>query len=149
VWSKRVVLAEDVDSTGVLDGFTVTGAWTTGQAGAITIHGGAPTFRNLRVRNNSSGADAAGGVYLVGGAPTFYNVAITSNLGEALIATGGARPVLTSVSVLGSGDVSIIARGLSTLVTLRNAIVWYSTGGNLTVLRAEDGGILHVMHAFV
>lgn len=148
-WRQQIVLAQDVDSTGVLDGFTLTEAWATGMSAAITVEGGAPTFRNLRIRENTGGGTAAAGFYVTGGSPSIYNVAITNNFGAALLATGGASPVLTNVTSLASGDVSLIARGAGSGISLRNSIVWYSLPGGLKVVRAEDGGLLHIQNAFI
>uniref|UniRef100_UPI000AD0E88D choice-of-anchor Q domain-containing protein n=1 Tax=Rhodothermus marinus TaxID=29549 RepID=UPI000AD0E88D len=80
----HVVVAENVDSTAVLDGFIIrqgladgSGTAEMGRGGGVYISYGSPALTHVTIANNS--ADRGGGVYNSYGAVTMTNVTITNN----------------------------------------------------------------------
>src|SRR5690606_5148770 len=99
-----IVSSYDVDITGILDGFVITGG-DTQYGGGVLNRLGSPTLRNLDITNNT--ATWGGGVYNDGASPTLVNVAITNNQSRYYVGgvyNGGyletiAKPVFTNVLI--------------------------------------------------
>ncbi|RRR78034.1 MAG: hypothetical protein EI684_00805 [Candidatus Viridilinea halotolerans] len=108
--SYHVVLANAVDATAIIDGFTITGGnanvgGSTNRGGGIRNSTGAPTLRNLIVRNNRA-ILGGGGLYNWAGSPVISNVLLLENQsdgsGGALFNQGGSNPTLTNVTISGN-----------------------------------------------
>jgi hypothetical protein len=128
--AEHVVLATNMNSGTLLDGFTVQNGRSRGGnpggvdglggqgtgGGGIAVVGGAPKFKHCIVRNNVAGAlvisspaqnyeGFGGGVYIDGGAqPVFDSCAITGNRGEIGMASFGP---LNYGGALGGGVASL------------------------------------------
>lgn len=119
--SGRVVVASGVDSTAILDGFTITAGSGIGTGSAFTPGAGifissdaSPILRNLRIRGNAyysfavtpEFGDGGGGVYIQNSNPSFENVEISNNYtdlsGGGLYNDGTSTPQLRDVSFIGN-----------------------------------------------
>lgn len=85
--TATIVNAASVDTSAVLDGFTITAGDTTGSGAGIYIFDGSPTLRNLIVSGNRAGSSTGGGFggglnILSGGDPRLTNVAFVGNRAE-------------------------------------------------------------------
>ncbi len=128
-----VLTAEGVDSTAVLDGFTVTGAsgliqlpdYYSGGGSGIRLDNASPTIRNCIIVDNN-GTEGAGMVIYGGDNPTLINCAFIGNYSQW---SGGAVRVassdLTAINCLFSGNHAHGSYG-------GGAIRMY-TGGNLSL----------------
>ncbi|TVR86203.1 MAG: HYR domain-containing protein, partial [Saprospirales bacterium] len=80
--SNRVVYADNVDSTTVLDGFTIQGSQNFGSptslGGGMYISFGAPIIRNCTIQNNLA-FEGGGGVYIESASPVFINTTFFGN----------------------------------------------------------------------
>jgi predicted outer membrane repeat protein len=75
--SCHVVTAGGVDSTAMLDGFTITGGF--GSSGGGIYCTGSPTVTNCTFCGNTAGSGGGGGMYCRGGRPTLMNCAFIGN----------------------------------------------------------------------
>lgn len=130
-----VVYAMMVDSTAVLDGFTVTGAAN----GGIWAYEGHATFRNLIVRGNRGAAGA--GIAIEESSPTVVNSVFAGNVAEysggAVEVGWGSRPVFINVTFHGNhsnqagGAISVLGSSpgdpRNASIELLNTIVWGNT----------------------
>jgi uncharacterized repeat protein (TIGR01451 family) len=96
-----VTIPSTVTSSGVLDGFTISGGNANGSAensngGGTYISGGSPTLTNLTLTANNSSANG-GGVFISGGSPTVSNVTFGGN--SAAIYGGGMYVSSSSLAV--------------------------------------------------
>ncbi len=105
--SFHVVIAKEVDSSAILDGFTITGGNANGESiadkigGGISIELGTPTLSEIIFSNNSA-ARYGGGMYNNQSNPTLNNVTFLEN--NALVGGGGiynisSNPALTDVAI--------------------------------------------------
>jgi predicted outer membrane repeat protein len=90
--SYLIVFASLVDSTTVLDGFTIQGANNPGGTsiggGGMEIQDGAPVIRNCSFVNNSSSFEGAG-IFISSSSPTIVNCTIADNsVGEGGVGAG-------------------------------------------------------------
>ena len=109
--SRHVVTGSGVDTTAVLDGFTITLGYASGTGAnqtlgaGLLILNGSPTLRNIVFSNHT--ATNGGAVYNSGGSPVFDRVTFLHNTssgnGAALWNGNGAAPTLTNVTFTG-GD---------------------------------------------
>ncbi|MCO5247441.1 MAG: hypothetical protein M9887_00610 [Chitinophagales bacterium] len=116
--------ANAMDSTAMLDGFTITGGYApTGGAG-ITNNYASPTLRNLLITGNNG----LGAVYLTNSAAKIINTAIVNNTGVGLQQTLplATAPTLTNVTLANNSNGAVY--NTSGTVTLRNTLAF----GNIT-----------------
>jgi hypothetical protein len=105
--SYLVVVADGVDATTILDGFTIRDAWGRNPGGGMRTINGSPTLRNLQIANNTSGK--GGGLYNEGGSPYLENVRFYGNgarsdesrRGGGMYTVGG-DPILVNVEFSGN-----------------------------------------------
>lgn len=143
--SRHVVV---LASSGILDGFVVSGGWTdnTGsydnKGGGILLNAGSGTVRHCVITGNA--AYRGGGVSIQAGAtPTFSNCIFAANQGNAYaspagggiyISDSGTAPTFLNCLVAGNGGGGL-ANGAgvnittSAAATFRNTIVWNNTAG--------------------
>ncbi|MCK6489145.1 MAG: hypothetical protein L6R48_12595, partial [Planctomycetes bacterium] len=143
--SRHVVV---LASSGVLDGFVVSGGWTdnTGsydnKGGGILLNAGSGTVRHCVITGNA--AYRGGGVSIQAGAtPTFSNCLFVTNQGNAyaspaggamFVSDTGTAPTFVNCLIAGNGGggmtngagVNITS---SATATFRNTIVWANTAG--------------------
>lgn len=102
----HVVTANNVDSTAVLDGFTVGDGYANGTddpnwygAGMLLI-GSSPVLRNLLITDNTVPNGSGGGVYSYQGSPILENVTMTNNTSNSGggMYSGEGSPSLTDVT---------------------------------------------------
>jgi len=129
--SYRVVIAGEIGSTAILDGFTITAGRADGTianyGGGIANISSAPTLRNLKIRSNYAATDG-GGMYNGGATPTLTNVAFLNNTATY---GGGmyddtSSPTLTNVTFTGNAAEHIGSNyghggGWRTLTAARNS----------------------------
>jgi hypothetical protein len=86
--SLHVVTANDVDTTTILDGFTITGGYASDDnpgnpngyyGGGILIINSSPTIVNTIIRNNLALLRGGGILLILGGTPSFTNVTFSNN----------------------------------------------------------------------
>ncbi len=103
--SIHVITAHSVDSTAVLDGFTVSGGnaiatwFPANSGGGLYSDGGSPTIRNCTFTGNTAGV-RGGAMYTVNGAPTIDGCTFTGNSsgwGGAMRNTNSASTILDCV----------------------------------------------------
>ncbi|MGI6253857.1 MAG: right-handed parallel beta-helix repeat-containing protein [Aminivibrio sp.] len=76
---KTVVLADGMNETSVLDGFTITGGNASmGSGGGMHINGGNPTVTNCTFSENDA-INGGGGMYINTGTPTVTNCTFSGN----------------------------------------------------------------------
>jgi len=73
----NVVTVSGVDSTAVLDGFTITAGFGDGGGGMYCTS--SPTVKNCTFCGNTAGSKGGGGMYCRGGTPTLINCAFIGN----------------------------------------------------------------------
>lgn len=134
--SEHVVTGSGVGVTAVLDGFTVTQAYTTGLGGGMLIDAGTPTVRNVQFRQNW--ADRGGGLALLNGAASILvGLSFADNLG---FWQGGAvyceDSELEFVSTQFDGNLSSIGGAIS----LRSLSVASFEGCLFFENEGQDGG---------
>jgi len=98
----QVVTATSVDTTAILDGFTVqqgnaNGLSFDGVGGGIYVNDGDPTLRNLKIFSNQT-QGGGGGMYVFQGAPRIVNVLFDRNFSAHK--GGGLYNYLNSPSIL-------------------------------------------------
>jgi outer membrane protein assembly factor BamB len=126
-----VVSAPELQTTAVLDGFTITngnGTW----GGGVSIYRGGATIRNNAIVGNT--AFCGGGVYMIGSLeypnPIIANNLIMGNdadLGDAIYANNSWARLLNNTVVnngAGSGDGTQAIGFYSSSPTIKNCIVW-------------------------
>ncbi len=119
-----VTVPYTVSSSGVLDGFTISGGNANGgtsdqdRGGGIQVLGGSPTLANLTVTDNQA-SFCGGGVQSNGGAPTLTNVRIVGNTATnygggmySLGSSGGGTVVLRNVIFSGNSAAETWGGGL-------------------------------------
>jgi hypothetical protein len=141
--SCNVVNADNVDSTTILDGFTITaGDEECGyfDGGGLTSQNGNPTLNNIIFSGNY--AYYGGGMYSSDGRPTLTNVAFLGNMAEDIgggLYTTVSTPTLSNITL--SSNWAYVCSGLAidkgsatlTNVTISgNSAEWY--GGGMCVL---------------
>ncbi|MDX9912010.1 MAG: GC-type dockerin domain-anchored protein [Phycisphaerales bacterium] len=128
--SARVVVADAVDASAVLDGFIIEGGVQTGPSGSgagVRMVGGSPTLSNLVVRGNAAAFGA--GVYVQGGSPTLANVLVHGNLadfGAGIAALGGASVSIVNATIV-ENTANFSGAGVYTSggsANVANSIVW-------------------------
>ncbi len=108
------------DSLGILDGFTISGGYTTVDdwlspfRGGILIDGASPVIRNCTIKD--SYFESGGGIEIVSGSPRFENCTIANN--QAIIkgggiATNGEQVRLEACSITGNRVYGPIAHWLA------------------------------------
>ena len=166
--SNNVVRATGVNSTAILDGFTITGGEATGgdSGGGMNIEYGSPTVTNCTFSGNVAN-NRGGGMNIEYGSPTLTNCTFSNN--EA--SDGGgmqiveSSPTLTNCTFSGNkanytnGGGMYISKGNPTLTNctfLGNKTEWYGGGmhieeGNPTLTNctfseneATDGNGLYI-----
>ena len=82
--SNNVVRATGVNSTAILDGFTITGGEATGgdSGGGMNIEYGSPTLTNCTFSGNKANYTNGGGMYISKGNPTLTNCTFLGNKTE-------------------------------------------------------------------
>ena len=91
--NEHVVRCSTVDSSAVLDGFTIRGG-ASSQGGGLYNSGGSPTIRNCIFTAN--GAAQGAGIYNNGGSPTIENCTFTENTafdGAGIYNNGGSPTI--------------------------------------------------------
>jgi hypothetical protein len=138
--SFHVVVANNVDSSAVLDGFIITAGKADGsnpdyRGGGLYLTNSHPALRNLILSGNWA-YGPGGGMYLDFSSPTLANVAFAGN---SAYDGGGmfnffSSPTLTHVSFAGNAA-SNAGGGMfndsSSNPTLRNAILWANIATNV------------------
>jgi predicted outer membrane repeat protein len=87
--SYHVVNGSGVDSSAILDGFTIQDGYADGGGGlggGVYISGGSPTFQNLVIRWNYAGFGGSG-MFLLYSSPTLTNIVFLEN--DAVVQGGG------------------------------------------------------------
>ncbi len=130
--SNRILAAGVVDTTAILDGFTV--AYGNGRQGAgLANNGGSPKVRNVIFARNTA-EDFGGGVYnAFGGIPRFTNVVLSRNHaknGGGMSNDAGTNPRLiyvtfsNNVATLTGGGIDNASGSNPVLV---NCVLWGNT----------------------
>ncbi len=109
--NERTVVRNDnnfLNSSAILDGFTITNAYTDGSGGGIYSRASSPSYRNLVIIGNTAG-NSGGGASILFGTPAFTNVqfidnkvTFSSGLGGAIYINSGYSPALTNVVFTGN-----------------------------------------------
>ncbi len=107
--SYHVVTSSGVNSTAVLDGFTIkagnaNGAYPNGYGGGMYNDSGSPTLRNLTFSSNSA-MFYGGGMYTYSGSPLLINVTFSGNHandGSGMFNYNNSNPTLTNVTFSGN-----------------------------------------------
>lgn len=133
----QIVRAVDVDSTGVLDGFVVTGGSATGKPGFFSYGGGVyvlrgePVVQNCQFVGNNAFSGGALGVNssdsairgcLIHGNSAYFGGGIRAN-GPGRVIIDNSTIVANTAVVLGGGIAA--ARGVQLILT--NSILWGNT----------------------
>jgi predicted outer membrane repeat protein len=101
----HIVTGTDVDSTAVLDGFTIENGYASdslGMGGGIYLNDSSPTIRNCVISNNFA-QDGGGGIYDLNSSPTIINTEIESNSangGGGGIRNEDSSPTLTNSEII-------------------------------------------------
>jgi len=128
-------LTPDINSTAVLDGFTIRGGNANGfmnaaNGGGIYNDYSSPTITNVTISNNS--ADYGGGIYNINSSPTITNVKVSNN--SAISSFGGgicnysSSPTISNATI--SNNSATYGGGIfnyASSPTLNNCIVWGNT----------------------
>lgn len=123
--TNNVVLAENLSSTAVLDGFTITDGNSSiilpelksKGTGLLVLNGTSPGFRNLIIQNNE-GPNGAG-VTNIGNSPYFVNCVITGN--RTTFANGAVWNDNSSPSYFYCSIANNAIKGGSDFVVMRNS----------------------------
>lgn len=99
----------DLDSTAILDGFTITGGnadgnWPHGYCGGMHNHASSPTLTNCTFEANSAGI-AGGGMYSKSSSPTLTNCTFERNQaiwGSGMYNSHNCSPTLTNCTFAGN-----------------------------------------------
>ncbi len=145
--SYHVVTSSGVDSTAILDGFTITAGQADGGSGdnvggGMYNSGGSPTIRNVIFQGNATSTQG-GGMYNDSGSPALTNVFFMENSagwGAGLYNNNGSSPTVTNavffknVAATGGGGVYNNASS--------SAIIFNATfyGNQVTGNHGLDGG---------
>ncbi len=115
----QVTLASGVDSSAVLDGFSITAAWATCQypgfvGGGMYLSSSSPTLANLTFSGNY--AYYGGGMYLSSSSPALRSVLFAGNVGEynggGMVNYDACNPTLADVAFIGNSSPSGDAGGM-------------------------------------
>lgn len=114
--SRHIITAINVDSTTLLDGFTISGGYADGvnqSGGALLIQNGSPTIQSCVITDSL--AHLGAGLSLLGGNPLIKNCVISESLawqgrGGGMYNAGGSHPTL-----IGCRFISNRAYGISSL----------------------------------
>jgi hypothetical protein len=133
--SYHVVTGSGVDSTAVLDGFTITGGNANGteyphyEGGGMLNSGASPTLTNLTFRDND--ASYGGGMHNSGGGPVLTNVIFSGNsagYGGAMY-NSNSNAAVTNVTFSGNsaGQSGGAMYNWGGSPTVANSILWGNT----------------------
>ncbi len=143
VW--HVVVGNNADASGVLDGFSITGgsaymnSGSRSQGAGMYNSGGSPTLRNLTFSGNRA-YTSGGGMFNTSGSPTLYKVIFSNNHVENYPGGGGmyagsGSPTLINVTFSGNSATVSYGGGM------------YDSGGSTTLINvvfssnsADHGG---------
>lgn len=123
--------ANVMDTTAVLDGFTIMEGKNNGDGGGFHNEYASPTLSNLVIRNNS--AINGGGIYNFHSSPMITQVVVTAN--TASTSAGGIQnsysyPILTNVAITGNSAGFLgggMANGFYSSPTLTNVLIAQNT----------------------
>lgn len=162
----RVMENLNCDNTAVLDGFTITGGYTTSwSAGIYNHHYASPTLTNLVIKgNNTVPADAISASYGGGiacwvfSSPIISNVIIKGNsakIGAGIFAQSFSHPVITNtlitdnhVSAGGTGG-GIALSNQDVSATLINVTIAGNTGGVADALAINNTNTMDIKNSIV
>ncbi len=108
--SYHVVIGTLADATAILDGFTISGGYNTGEpypdyvgAGMLIMSGGEPTVSNCKFTNNTGGSGGGLGAWGTG-SPSLFNCVFMANTasGGGGISLQHSSPVFRSCMILGN-----------------------------------------------
>ncbi|WP_170845832.1 MBG domain-containing protein [Parapedobacter composti] len=109
--SYHVVYADGVDSTALLDGFTITGGQANGGGyysyggGMYNNNGSSPELRNVFISGNTASWDGGGMFNYNNSSPVLTNATISGNTassGGGMYNANSSSPVLTNVTISGN-----------------------------------------------
>jgi hypothetical protein len=149
-----------LDSTAVLDGFTITNGSAMGdmpeRGGGMAIYYGSPTLKNLVITNNSTDG-GGGGIYLLAASPILTDITIISNGGpsggplyggglwnDGNDVDGYGSPVLTRVAFsynTGDDGGGMYSSGGDPILTDVNFVSNQASSGNGGGLYIEAGNV--------
>ena len=136
--TNNVVLAENLSSFAVLDGFTIRDGYSniilpalkSKGTGLLVINGTSPIFRNLIIQNNEGPYGA--GVTTIGNSPFFINCIVAgnrTNFANGAVWNDNASPAyyfcsMANNAITGGSDFVVMRNSGTSSPNIRNSIIW-------------------------
>jgi len=129
--SYNVINNTSINSTALLDGFTITGGNSNTNGGAMMNNAASPTIQNCIFKNNAA-TNYGGAIYNSTSNPAFTNCLFTGNTatyGGAMYNTTSS-PVIVNCTMSGntSANGSFAWSQTNSLTNISNSILWGNTG---------------------
>ncbi|MFN3380465.1 MAG: choice-of-anchor Q domain-containing protein, partial [Runella zeae] len=152
--SRRIIFNDNINSSAILDGFTIRDAYNTStfsgaEGGGLRNQNSSPTILNCIFRNNNIANSGGGVANMSSSSPTYTNCLFIGNYagyhGGASCSVGGSNPSFINCSFFGNtagvygGALFNNASGTNT--TLKNCIVWGNTSSDNSVFYKSSGTV--------